>query len=176
MVDGRISDPASGSNGKVATGHTASLAPHRSQHPPQQRMVSNSPDALPNHHDLDDEECGSEESEVRALRLIVTQPASIPSAAAGLAPEAPEGIIVGQQHPRMSTTMGSNGVFNTEEDESPPADLDVEVAPLLGTTKDERQYLSKTNPRLFMLIFLSILLAMFIAIFDGTIMASSHPV
>lgn len=176
MVDWRISDPASGSNGKVATEHTASLAPHRSQHPPQQRMVSNSPDALPNHRDLDDEECESEESEVRALGLVITQPVSISSAAAGLAPEAPEGIIVGQQHPRMSTVKRSNGVSNTEQDEPPPADLDVEAAPLLGTTKDERQYLSKTNPRLFMLIFLSILLAMFIAIFDGTIMASSHPV
>lgn len=168
-----ISDPASR---EVATGHTASSAPRRAQHPPQHRMVSRAPDALPNHQDLDNKECRSEESDARALGLIVTQPAPISSAAAGLAPEAPEGVIFEQQHPGMSTAMSSHGVSNTEEDEPPPTDLDIEAAPLLGTIKIERQYLSNTNPRLFMLIFLSILLAMFIAIFDGTIMASSHPV
>ncbi|KAF3018864.1 hypothetical protein E8E14_007910 [Neopestalotiopsis sp. 37M] len=177
MVNERTSDRASDSNGEVADEHTALLAPQRAPNPPQDLMLNKSPDALPDYHDFDEDEMNyrSEDSDVRSSGLILTQKASI-SSTAGLVPEAPEGVLSQQQQYRVRPAIGCNGVTSPEEGEPAQTDLDVEAAPLLGTAKVERQYLSNTNPRLFMLIFLSIMLAMFIAIFDGTIMASSHPV
>jgi hypothetical protein len=175
MVNGRTSDRASDSNGEVADEHTALLAPQRAPNPRQDLMLNKSPDALPNQQDFDEGEYRSEGSDVRSSGLILTQKASI-SSTAGLVPEAPEGVLPQQQQHRMRSAIGCNDVTSPEEGETAQTTLDVEAAPLLGTARVERQYLSNTNPRLFMLIFLSIMLAMFIAIFDGTIMASSHPV
>lgn len=120
----------------------------------------------------DDGDCG-ERLDAHDSELLLARTASI-SSAVGLAPEAAsEGAMF--QH-RLQKQRSSGSLF-------PPATpgYDVEEgAPLLGTAavadKSERQYLINTNFRRFVTIFAAIMLGSFLSIFDGTIMASSHPV
>lgn len=104
-------------------------------------------------------------------QLLLARTASI-SSAVGLAPEAPEAGSFQHHQRRMSMAAGDS----TMEERSSNTDYDAEGAPLLSSGKYERQYLYNTNYGLFITIFLSVMLGNFVAIFDGTIMASSHPV
>lgn len=123
-------------------------------------------------HETESDDDGDERLDAHESELLLARTASI-SSAVGLAPEAAsEGAMF--QH-RLQKQRSSGSLF-------PPATpgYDVEEgAPLLGTAaadKSERQYLINTNFRHFVTIFAAIMLGSFLSIFDGTIMASSHPV
>ncbi|KAK6077493.1 transporter [Seiridium cupressi] len=144
---------------------TALLGGQRIQGRSQDRSLSQSPRHL--QYDTEDEdELDEHESE-----LLLARTSSI-SSAAGLAPEAPAGVMFHHRQRKMSVATVESLVDERPSD----TDYDVEATALLGPAKSEKQYMINTNFRHFVTIFSSIMLASFIAIFDGTIMASSHPV
>jgi hypothetical protein len=134
--------------------------------------ASRSPQSRPYDTDEDDE------LDVHESELLLARTASI-SSAVGLAPEAPEGVMFQHRQRKMSTSTARAYEEEDDDDDREPTtpgyDLE-EGAPLLGQAKSERQYLINTNYPLFITIFLTLMLGNFISIFDGTIMASSHPV
>ncbi|KAI5867017.1 major facilitator superfamily domain-containing protein [Durotheca rogersii] len=78
----------------------------------------------------------------------------------------------GRQHPdtSSSSTLASDGEHPIDVD----VDVDLEVNGENGAKVPS--FLIETDNRQFWIVFLSIMLTHFIACFDGTIMASSHPV
>ncbi|KAI0159244.1 multidrug resistance protein fnx1 [Pestalotiopsis sp. NC0098] len=151
----------------AASERTALLAAAPRSHHYQHQNLYDAGHETESDDDDDGERLDAHESE-----LLLARTASI-SSAVGLAPEAAsEGAMF--QH-RLQKQRSSGSLF-------PPATpgYDVEEgAPLLGTAaadKSERQYLINTNFRHFVTIFAAIMLGSFLSIFDGTIMASSHPV
>ncbi|KAH8201120.1 hypothetical protein TruAng_004747 [Truncatella angustata] len=136
----------------------------------QSRSLSRSPGGY--HYDTEEDELDERESE-----LLLARTASISSA--GLAPETPEGAMFQHRQRRMSTTAPESPL----SEESVDIDYDAEAAEASGAAatpllrgKLQSEYLISTDYRRFVVIFLSIMLGNFVAIFDGTIMASSHPV
>ncbi|ETS82749.1 hypothetical protein PFICI_04625 [Pestalotiopsis fici W106-1] len=125
--------------------------------------------------DDDEDELDERESE-----LLLARTASI-SSAVGLAPEAPEGVMIAHRQQKPSLVGGRDDDDVGDDDllpETPGYDVEEggESAPLLGAGKYKKQYLINTNFRHFITIFMAIMLGSFLSIFDGTIMASSHPV
>ncbi|KAK8090865.1 major facilitator superfamily domain-containing protein [Apiospora phragmitis] len=118
------------------------------------------------------------------------------SSAAALAPELLESTMLrGRQfshssakRPLLSPAPGSvgsdhgsaiadaesvNGIHRYAANGNADAAIDEEAA---SSTASSREFLIDTDPSLFRVIFGGVLLVYFIANFDGTIMASSHPV
>ncbi|KAK8052033.1 major facilitator superfamily domain-containing protein [Apiospora rasikravindrae] len=69
------------------------------------------------------------------------------------------------------TVNGNAGAAGTIDEEAAPTSTAPASSPSLS-----REFLIDTDPKLFRVIFGGVLLVYFIANFDGTIMASSHPV
>ncbi|ORY65206.1 major facilitator superfamily domain-containing protein [Pseudomassariella vexata] len=123
--------------------------------------------------ELEDEDLDANESD-----LLLARTASH-SEASGLAPQSLESSMLrGRRYSKgsgrcPSTTRGSEDLEAVAESSS-SSRTDVEAA--LAGQYSPREYLIDTNRRQFWLIFASIMSTFFIACFDGTIMASSHPV
>jgi hypothetical protein len=120
---------------------------------------------------------GDVEDEIDAneTELLLARTASI-SSATGLAPEPLESSMLRGRQRRASTSF-PEGI---DEDAGSPSiprgrDDDVEAA-LSSTSNQARTFLIDTNNRQFWIIFVTTMLTFFVACFDGTIMASSHPV
>lgn len=107
---------------------------------------------------------------------------SLPSGSQGLAPEIQENNMVGPLNAHSVANAKKkhvNGHANGDEDDGP-----TETSPLIGNREEgsapaahtEQTFLLETNPGRFWLIFMVVLINLFISAFDGTIMASSHPV
>lgn len=107
---------------------------------------------------------------------------SLPSGPQALAPENQENNLVGPLNARSKANgrkKYGNGHANGDEEDGP-----TETSPLIGDREEgtapaaqtEQTFLLETNPGRFWLCFMVILINLFISAFDGTIMASSHPV
>lgn len=111
---------------------------------------------------------------------------SLPSGAQALAPENQENNIVGPLNAHSEANRkgkhahgAANGHAHKDPEEEP-----TETSPLIGdreagtasAAQTEHEFLLETNPRRFWLVFMVVLINLFISAFDGTIMASSHPV
>ena len=111
---------------------------------------------------------------------------SFPTGPQALAPDNQEDNVVGplNAHSRINGKMKhTNGLVNGHLD-GDEEDGPTETSPLITNRDDdtapaaqtEQKFLLETNPGRFWLIFMVILINLFISAFDGTIMASSHPV
>lgn len=118
-----------------------------------------------------DEEDAEDSLDEDESNLLLARTSSI-SSAVGLAPEASDFAMF--QHRQRKMSIATADPLSGGETSS--VEYDAEAAPLLSTGKPAREYLYNTNYSLFITIFLSVMLGNFVAIFDGTIMASSHPV
>lgn len=109
---------------------------------------------------------------------------SIPSTTQALAPENQENNMVGPLNAHSEANgkrkkTHANGHVDGDEEDGPN-----ETSPLIGNREEgsapaaqtEQKFLLETNPGRFWLIFMVVLINLFISAFDGTIMASSHPV
>lgn len=130
-------------------------------------------------HETESDDEIEDELDERESELLLARTASI-SSAVGLAPEAPEGVMIAYRQRRPSRVAREG---DDDDDDLLPETpgYDVEeggqgAAPLLGVDKPRREWLINTDFRRFLTIFAAIMLGSFLSIFDGTIMASSHPV
>ncbi|KAF7523040.1 hypothetical protein G7054_g11921 [Neopestalotiopsis clavispora] len=130
-------------------------------------------------HETESDDEIEDELDERESELLLARTASI-SSAVGLAPEAPEGVMIAHRQRRPSRVAREE---DDDDDDLLPETpgYDVEeggqgAAPLLGVDKPRREWLINTDFRRFLTIFAAIMLGSFLSIFDGTIMASSHPV
>lgn len=97
--------------------------------------------------------------------LVLARTASASNAAVVLGPEPLDSSLRHDPPPPYGPSGGGGGGGTDVEAPSPPS-----PPPLR-----QRTYLLDTNPKQFRAVFASVLLTFFVANFDGTIMASSHP-
>jgi hypothetical protein len=124
-----------------------------------------------------------EEIDANETDLLLAQTVST-SSATGLAPVSIDSsMLMGRQRrpsnalSEVTDTASVASVNRHRNDDNEDAGADLEAAALLPLPlKQQRTFLVDTNNRQFWIIFLTIMCTFFLACFDGTIMASSHPV
>ncbi|KAH8680981.1 major facilitator superfamily domain-containing protein [Xylariales sp. PMI_506] len=130
---------------------------------------------------LDTEACYTE-LDARELALLLERTASL-SSASGLAPETLEFPLLRDYRQQFSDGKHPNNEYAIVEDDEEDGTYDLDNDTRGGYwgraragLKPSKEFLIDTNFRQFLTIFFGVMVGYFIACFDGTIMASSHPV